>query len=161
MMLMRKTADKICSREELRQRVERWRSDGEKIVFTNGCFDILHLGHIDYLEQSSKFGTRLVVAVNTDASVKKLKGESRPVNDELARTRIMAALAFVDAVTLFAEETPAELIAYISPDVLVKGSDYSVDQIAGASHVLSNGGEVRTIDLVEGYSTTGLIDRLK
>ena len=145
----------------LLKRVAMWRLLEEKIVFTNGCFDILHLGHIDYLEKARAQGTRLIVGVNTDASVKRLKGENRPLNDENARSRLIAALQFVDAVILFGEDTPLELISAILPDVLVKGNDYAVEEIVGYEVVTKKGGEVKTIELVEGYSTSKLIEKCK
>ena len=133
---------------------------GDKVVFTNGCFDILHLGHIDYLEKAKALGDQLVIGLNSDASVKQLKGETRPVNEEFARARMLAALGFVDAVCVFGEETPKELIEFILPDVLVKGGDYTVNTIVGADAVMKNGGKVLTIDLVEGFSTTNIIEKL-
>ncbi len=153
-------ADKIVSVSEGAKLVEQWKREGE-VVFTNGCFDILHLGHIDYLEKAKALGSRLVVGLNTDASVKRLKGPERPLNNEYARARMLAALACTDAVILFDEPTPLELITDIKPDVLVKGSDYTVDTIVGADFVIENGGSVKTIDLVQGYSTTGIIDKIK
>lgn len=155
------TKQKILSWNEGRKAVQDWKDSGEEVVFTNGCFDILHLGHVDYLEKSKELGTKLVVGVNTDASVRKLKGPERPMNNEQARSRILAALSFVDAVILFGEDTPFELISAILPDVLVKGSDYSVENIVGADVVMNNGGTVKTINLVDGYSTTGLINKIK
>jgi rfaE bifunctional protein nucleotidyltransferase chain/domain len=153
-------ADKIVSATDAAKLVDKWKLEGE-VVFTNGCFDILHLGHIDYLEKSRKLGTRLVVGLNTDASVKRLKGPERPLNNEYARARMLAALACTDAIILFDEATPLELITAISPDVLVKGSDYTVDKIVGADFVIEHGGSVKTIDLVQGYSTTGMIEKIK
>jgi rfaE bifunctional protein nucleotidyltransferase chain/domain len=153
--------NKIKSWENLKEQVELWKKAGEKVVFSNGCFDILHLGHIDYLEKARSLGNRLVIGLNNDESVRQLKGSERPVNNEIARSRILAALEFVDGVTIFSEDTPKELIAFLIPDILVKGSDYSTDNIVGADIVLANGGEVKTIDLVEGYSTTNLIQKLK
>jgi rfaE bifunctional protein nucleotidyltransferase chain/domain len=153
-------ADKIVSATDAAKLVAKWKLEGE-VVFTNGCFDILHLGHIDYLEKSRKLGTRLVVGLNTDASVKRLKGPERPLNNEYARARMLAALACTDAIILFDEATPLELITAISPDVLVKGSDYTVDKIVGADFVIEHGGSVKTIDLVQGYSTTGMIEKIK
>ncbi|MFT6827159.1 MAG: rfaE bifunctional protein nucleotidyltransferase chain/domain [Roseivirga sp.] len=153
--------NKIKSWENLKEQVELWKKAGEKVVFSNGCFDILHLGHIDYLEKARSLGNRLVIGLNNDESVRQLKGSERPVNNEIARARILAALEFVDGVTIFSEDTPKELIAFLIPDILVKGSDYSTDNIVGADIVLANGGEVKTIDLVEGYSTTNLIQKLK
>ena len=152
---------KILNQQQLKEKVESWKQQGQKIVFTNGCFDILHLGHVDYLEQSARKGDKLIVAINTDLSVKKLKGEDRPVNNEIARARLMAALAFVDAVTFFSEDTPLQLITLLKPDVLVKGSDYTISNIVGADIVMENGGSVETIDLVEGYSTSQIIKQIK
>jgi rfaE bifunctional protein nucleotidyltransferase chain/domain len=152
---------KIVSVSEGAKLVEKWKSEGGEVVFSNGCFDILHLGHIDYLEKAKALGTRLIIGLNTDSSVKRLKGPERPLNNEYARARMLAALACTDAVILFDEPTPLELITAIKPDVLVKGSDYTVDTIVGADFVLEHGGSVKTIDLVEGYSTTGIIDKIK
>lgn len=131
------------------------------MVFTNGCFDIVHLGHIDYLEKARALGDRLVLGLNTDASVSRIKGPLRPVVNEYARSRLMAAMAFIDLVVLFDEPTPKELIEAIRPDILVKGDDYTVATIVGADFVLANGGSVETIPLVKGYSTTSLIERIK
>lgn len=141
---------------------KQWKSKGDKVVFTNGCFDILHLGHVDYLEKSSEFGTKMIVAVNSDASVRTLeKGVERPVNSEYARARLIAALGFVSMVIIFGESTPLELIQALSPDVLVKGDDYTIETIIGAKEVLAAGGEVKTIALVPDYSTTKIIQKLK
>ncbi len=155
------TADKIMNQEALSLLVKNWKAQGEKVVFTNGCFDILHLGHVDYLEKAAAKGTKLIVAINTDSSVKKLKGENRPVNIEQARARLVAALGFVDAVTAFSEDTPQNIIEALMPDILIKGSDYNFSNIVGAEFVMRNGGKVDTIDLVEGYSTTQIIKQLK
>lgn len=155
------SSDKIKSREALKAQMEAWQAEGLKVVFSNGCFDIVHLGHIDYLEKARAMGDKLVIGLNSDTSVRVLKGENRPINDEYARSRMLAAYQFVDGVTLFGEETPKDLIAYLVPDVLVKGSDYSVENIVGADTVIGNGGEVKTIDLVEGFSTSKLIDKIK
>lgn len=141
---------------------KQWKSNGEKVVFTNGCFDILHLGHVDYLEKSSEFGTQMIVAINSDASVRTLeKGVERPVNAEYARARLIAALGFVSMVIIFGEPTPLELIQSLSPDVLVKGDDYTIETIVGAKEVMAAGGEVKTIALVPDYSTTKIIQKLK
>lgn len=129
----------------------------QKIVFTNGCFDIIHLGHIQYLAQARELGDLLVVGLNTDLSVKRLKGESRPVNPEFARAIVLAALQFVDFVILFDEDTPLNLIHTISPDFLVKGGDYSIDQIEGADFVIKKGGKVITLPFVEGFSSSNII----
>lgn len=152
---------KILSPSDLRQKTREWREAGKSVVFTNGCFDILHAGHIASLTEAAKQGDVLIVALNSDASVKKLKGESRPVNDENARATVMAALGVVDAVTIFAEPTPRELIVSVMPDVLVKGGDYTVEEIAGAKEVIENGGKVVINPMVEGFSTTALIEKMK
>ena len=138
-----------------------WKNENQKVVFTNGCFDILHLGHVDYLEKSSQAGDKMIVAVNSDRSVRELKGPERPVNSEYARARLIAALGFVSLVIIFDEETPLELIKALLPDVLIKGNDYTIDTIVGSKEVLEAGGEVSTIDLVPNYSTTGIINKLK
>ncbi|QIP12584.1 D-glycero-beta-D-manno-heptose 1-phosphate adenylyltransferase [Spirosoma aureum] len=155
------TETKILSREQAIQQADQWRAAGQKIVFTNGCFDIVHLGHIDYLEKARNLGDRMILGLNTDDSVSCIKGPLRPVVNEYARARLMAALEFVDAVTLFGEPTPLELIEAIKPDILVKGDDYSVANIVGADFVLGRGGRVETVALVPGYSTTKLIERIK
>lgn len=148
-------------KEEVSGLMDVWKYMGLKTVFTNGCFDIIHLGHIDYLARAASLGGKLVIGLNTDASVSKLKGPNRPVQDEKSRALILAALQFVDAVILFDEETPKELISFLIPDILVKGSDYSIDQIIGADVVLNNGGKVETMDFVPGYSTSKIIEKIK
>jgi len=158
---MNATENKILRIDEATTQIADWQRAGQKVVFTNGCFDIVHLGHIDYLEKAHALGDRLVLGLNTDASVSKLKGPLRPVVNEYARGRLMAALSFVDAVILFDEPTPTELIEALKPDILVKGDDYTVETIAGADFVLNNGGEVKTIALVKGYSTSALIEKIK
>ena len=155
------TSKKILSIPEAQKVVQGWKQKGQKIVFTNGCFDILHLGHIDYLEKSRNLGDRLVVGLNTDDSVSRIKGESRPIVKEESRARVMAALEFVDAVVFFNEDTPYDLINNIKPDILVKGSDYLTENIVGADIVMENGGKVETIDLVDGFSTSGIIEKIK
>lgn len=155
------TEEKILSKENAVETIKNWQSEGKKIVFTNGCFDIVHLGHIDYLEKARNLGDKLVLGLNTDASVRRLKGHTRPVVDEYPRARMMAAFEFVDAVILFDEDTPKELIETICPDILVKGDDYSIENIVGADFVLANGGSVETIPLVKGFSTTKLIEKIK
>lgn len=154
------TATKILNLELLLRRRKRWAFQGVKVVFTNGVFDLLHLGHIDYLERARALGDVLVVGLNTDDSVRRLK-PGRPVQDQHARARCLAALTNLDAVVLFEEDTPAELIEALRPDVLVKGADYSVDQIVGADFVRSYGGQVLPLELVEGYSTTQIIEKIK
>ena len=157
-----RTEHKIVTLAEGIEIRKQWKANGNKVVFTNGCFDILHLGHVDYLEKSSEFGTQMIVAVNSDASVRTLeKGVERPVNSEYARARLIASLGFVSMVIIFGEPTPLELIQALSPDVLVKGDDYTIETIVGAKEVIAAGGEVKTIALVPNYSTTQLIQKLK
>lgn len=155
------TESKILTRQQAVDQVNQWRAEGQQLVFTNGCFDIVHLGHIDYLEKARSLGDRLILGLNTDASVSCIKGPNRPVVNEYARARLMAALAFVDIVTFFGDATPLGLIEALQPDILVKGDDYTVNTIVGADFVLSRGGRVETIALVPGYSTSKLIERLK
>jgi len=155
------STDKIYTRENLVKQVAAWKQQGQRVVFTNGCFDILHLGHVDYLEKARALGDKLVVGVNTDASVSRLKGPSRPLQDEMSRARIMASLLFTNAIVLFDEETPYELIQSVMPDVLVKGDDYTVQNIVGQDIVLLNGGQVKTIALVKGYSTSNVVAKIK
>jgi D-beta-D-heptose 7-phosphate kinase/D-beta-D-heptose 1-phosphate adenosyltransferase len=151
--------DKVLTRSQLASRAALWRAGGERIAFTNGCFDLLHIGHITLLEQARRMGDRLVVAINSDASVSALKGPARPIVGEQERARVLAALAAVDAVVVFPEATPLELIRSIQPDVLVKGGDYQIETVVGAGEVLSWGGEVRIVPTVAGYSTTRLLQR--
>lgn len=150
---------KILQRGEVLARFGRPRA--QRVVFTNGCFDILHRGHVEYLFAARALGDALVVGVNTDASVRRLKGEGRPVMRELDRAFVLAGLACVDAVTLFDEETPAELIRAVVPDVLVKGGDYSPDTVVGRDTVEAAGGRVVIIPLIAGHSTTGTLERLR
>jgi rfaE bifunctional protein nucleotidyltransferase chain/domain len=152
-------AEKILSREEVIRRFARPRS--QRVVFTNGCFDILHRGHVVYLHAARARGDLLIVGVNTDASVRRLKGPSRPVNTEEDRSIVLAALAAVDVVTLFVEDTPHALISHLLPDVLVKGGDYRLEQIVGASEVVAAGGEVVIVPLVPDRSTTGILQRMR
>ncbi len=153
---------KIPGKEELSAILSLWRFQQKRIVFTNGCFDLLHLGHVNYLSQAKDCGDVLLVGVNTNRSVKMLdKGSNRPITDENARATIVAALHFVDAVVLFDEETPYELIQKVQPDVLVKGSDYRPEDIVGYDIVKKKGGEVMTIDFLPGYSTTNIIHKIK
>jgi len=153
--------NKIANWGEAETQVDRWRNAGEKIVFTNGCFDLLHLGHVDYLEKARAFGTRLVIGLNTDASVSRFKGPDRPIQDQTSRARVLAALQFVDLVVLFDQDTPLELISTLIPDVLVKGSDYLAENIVGSEVVKKNGGLVKTIEFVPGYSTSRIIEKIK
>lgn len=150
---------KIFSADELLKRVAFWRTLGDKIVFTNGCFDILHQGHIHLLYHSSRLGDRLIVGLNADVSVKQLKGDTRPINHEQSRAILLAAITVVDAVVLFTELTPENLITLIRPDTLVKGGDWAKEKIAGAAFVESYGGSVQNIPYLQGYSSTQIIER--
>lgn len=136
-----------------------WHDENKKIVFTNGCFDILHRGHVEYLAKAAQLGDILIVGLNSDKSVRRLKGKGRPINDEISRAVVLSALESVFCVVIFDEDTPENLIKEINPDVLVKGSDYKIDEIAGADFVKQHGGEVVTIDLVKGFSTTNIIEK--
>lgn len=152
---------KVRSLDELLPMINIWKFQGNKIVFTNGCFDLLHLGHIDYLAKAASMGNKLIIGVNTDQSVSELKGPARPITDQHSRTLILASLFFVDAVVLFGEATPLNLITAIKPDILVKGADYTVDRIVGADVVMQNGGEVKTITYIDGYSTTAIEQKIR
>lgn len=151
---------KIFTLPELVKRIAQWRILGKTIAFTNGVFDIMHRGHIASLSQAASEADLLIVGLNSDASTKRLKGDSRPVNDEQARCIVMASLLMVDAVVLFEEDTPLELIKAVMPDVLVKGGDYTEEQIVGAAAVKANGGKVVINPIIEGFSTTGLIGKI-
>ena len=151
----------VIKRNDLAQYVSSWHKSGKKIVFTNGCFDVLHRGHVEYLITARKHGDLLLVGVNTDFSVKKLKGDNRPLVGEQDRAFILSQLIAVDAVVLFSEETPYNLINEVKPDVLVKGGDYSVNEVVGREIVEASGGEVIIIPLVTGRSTTNLIDKIR
>lgn len=152
---------KIVDRETLAHVCAGWRVKGYKIVFTNGCFDVLHQGHVQLLLAAAEEGSKLVLGLNTDASVKKLKGEGRPVNDEHSRALVMAAQLFVDAVCLFDEDTPMELIRAIRPDVIVKGGDYTPETVVGNDFVAGYGGHTVIVPTLKGFSTTNLINKMK
>jgi len=153
--------NKIYDLASLKAKLAEWKSEGKKVVFTNGVFDLLHIGHITYLAKASEMGDKLIIGLNSDNSVKRIKGEGRPVNDQNNRTALLAALFFVDAVVVFEEDTPLKLITTLMPDILVKGADYSVENIVGAKEVIANGGEVKTINFVEGYSSTSTIEKIR
>jgi len=152
---------KLFSQESIQPMLNQWRLLNKKIVFTNGVFDILHEGHIASLSDAASYGDVLIVGINSDASVKRLKGESRPVNNEHSRALLMASLVLTDGVIIFEEDTPLNLITAIMPDVLVKGGDYTLEQIVGAKEVMANGGEVKIVPILEGFSTTGIIEKMK
>lgn len=169
MHLKQVTKHKFVVLDEAKKRIKLWQSAGDSIVFTNGCFDILHLGHVIYLEAASSMGERLVVAINSDASVKRLeKGEDRPINSEISRALLLSALAFVDLVVVFEQDTPFEVIQLLQPNVLVKGADYDPEEqdptskryIVGSDIMRKKGGAVRVVDLVKGFSTTNIANKL-
>lgn len=149
----------VLSPSDLLEQIKLAQVNGEKVVFTNGCFDILHPGHIAYMKQAKGLGDRLIVAVNTDSSVKRLKGDKRPINNLVHRMAVLEGVGAIDWVTWFDEDTPKEIIERLSPDVLVKGGDYTIDTIVGADHVLAHGGEVKVLSFVDGYSTTSIIEK--
>lgn len=153
--------NKILPLEKLYPFLNIWRFKEQKIVFTNGCFDLLHLGHIDYLAKAADLGDKLIVGLNSDSSTSVLKGTSRPITNQTSRSRLLASLFFVDAVVLFDESTPYELIKALRPDVLVKGADYTIDKIVGSDLVLANGGEIKTIEYIAGYSTSAIEQKIR
>ncbi len=156
-----KIYQKILSKEDARKRIRNWQADGLQVVFSNGCFDIIHPGHSDYLSKAADLGDKLVIGLNTDRSVSRLKGSTRPVISEKDRARLLASFQFIDAVVFFDEDTPKNLIDTLVPDVLVKGKDYQIEDIVGADTVLKNGGRVETIELTAGFSTSELIRKIK
>jgi rfaE bifunctional protein nucleotidyltransferase chain/domain len=161
MTLLEALDAKIVAAENLHTKIALWKFKGYKVVFTNGCFDILHRGHIEYLAQAAEFGDILVVGMNTDESVRRLKGEGRPLQDQVSRSTVLSAIEFVSNVVLFDEDTPYELIKLIQPDVLVKGADYKAEDIVGYDIVKAKGGEVVTVPIVEGHSTSNVIAKMK
>jgi len=159
--LWQATRAKIMNFSDIANAVSAWKIEEKTVVFTNGCFDILHYGHLHYLTAARELGDILVVGVNSRSSVERLKGKNRPINDDETRFHLLAALACVDAVVEFEEDTPLNLIQNVLPDILVKGGDYTIDQIVGADLVLNNGGRVQTLDFVSGYSTTNIVEKIK
>lgn len=153
--------NKIYTVEAIKSQLNIWRFKDKKIVFTNGCFDLLHLGHIDYLSKAADFGDIMIIGLNSDKSVTKIKGSNRPITDEKSRSAILASLFFVDAIILFDEETPLALIEIIQPDVLIKGSDYKAEEIVGYDIVKAKGGQIITLDFLPGYSTTIIENKIK
>ena len=151
---------KVLSPDQLINKVTHWKDQDKKIVFTNGCFDVLHRGHIELLAKTADLGDCLIVAINSDKSIRKLKGSNRPIIDESSRSIMISSLSFVDAVVLFDEETPLNLISIVTPHILSKGGDYCMDEIVGHEIVTANGGEVAIIPLVDGFSTTNIISRI-
>lgn len=159
-MLEKYIKNKILSWEAISERSKQWKQEGKKVVFTNGCFDILHYGHLHYLAQARDLGDILIVGANSAASITRLKGANRPIQDELTRYHMLASLVFVDVVTVFAGDTPLELIKAIRPDVLVKGGDWKPEQIVGSDIVLADGGEVKSLPFVKGFSTTNIEEKI-
>jgi rfaE bifunctional protein nucleotidyltransferase chain/domain len=153
--------NKITDLSSLKETITTWQNNNNKVVFTNGVFDLLHIGHITYLAKAAELGDKLIIGLNADSSVKRIKGESRPVNDQNSRAMLLAALFFVDAIVVFEEDTPLNLIISLLPDILVKGADYAIENIVGGKEIIANGGEVKTINFVEGYSSTSIIQRIK
>ena len=158
---LKKINNKIFDLQLLMKKIEKWRSENKKIVFTNGCFDLIHLGHIEILARSSDFGDKLIIGVNSDLSIKKLKGQNRPIIQQSSRVRQLSALEFVDAVILFDEETPIKLIETIKPDVITKGGDYTAKNVVGNEVVSQKKGEVVIIPLTKGFSTTSILNKIK
>ena len=156
-----KVKNKISNKNILLEKLEIWRGANKKIVFTNGCFDLIHLGHIEVLARSADLGDILIIGVNTDSSIKELKGKNRPIIEENSRVQQLASLEFVDAVILFNEQTPLELIKVIKPNVITKGGDYNSEQVVGNEIAVRNEGEVIIIPLTHGYSTTSILDKIK
>ena len=152
---------KIYSLSDLKIQSDKWKENGEKIVFTNGCFDLLHRGHIEVLANTADLGDKLIIGLNSDSSIKELKGENRPIMDEISRAILLASLQFVDAIVFFSEETPYKLIETLIPDVLAKGGDYKVTEIAGNGVVLENGGEVILFPFIGGFSSTNIVEKIK
>jgi len=158
---LNKLNTKIYSLEELKNQVNAWKQAGEEVVFTNGCFDIIHRGHIEVLAQTADLGNKLIIGINSDSSIQKLKGKNRPIIEEQSRAILLASFSFVDAVVLFSEETPLNLISTLKPDVLAKGGDYEINTIVGHKVVQENGGQVILVPFVDGFSSTTIIDKIK
>jgi len=152
---------KIYNLDTLTTQVEQWKATGNKVVFTNGCFDIIHRGHIEVLARTADLGDKLIIGLNSDQSIQKLKGEDRPIIDEQSRAILLAALSFVDAIVLFSEDTPLKLISALLPDVLAKGGDYEIETIVGHKIVQQNGGKVKLVPFLDGFSSTTIIDKIK
>lgn len=153
--------NKIVDKSSATEIIEKWKTQGEKIVFTNGCFDLLHLGHLDYLAKAKDLGSKLVLGLNSSESVRRLKGPTRPINSDESRSKMLASLEFIDLVVLFSEDTPLDLITAVRPNVLVKGGDYTKETIVGAEEVESLGGSVQVIAFLPGFSTSSLVTKIQ
>ena len=160
MTMLSQIESKIVRLPDAAELVSKWKTNGQKVVFTNGCFDVLHYGHVCYLAEAKELGDKLIVGLNSDASVRRLKGETRPINGQKERATLLAALSFVDSIVVFDEDTPENLIKLVEPDVLVKGGDYTFETIVGAKFVSTYGGKVITIPLVKNFSSSSIIKRL-
>ena len=160
MTSLKNIKNKIFSIAELKKEVQKWKKNNDKIVFTNGCFDILHLGHIELLAKAADLGNKLIIAINSDASIKILKGEKRPILDEKSRSIIIASLEKVNAVIIFKESTPLDVIKKINPDIIVKGGDYIKEDVIGKNYIEKYGGEVIIFPLSEGFSTTSILEKI-
>jgi len=158
---LERVKNKIFNKNNLLEKLEIWRGANKKIVFTNGCFDLVHRGHVEVLANTADLGDRLIIGLNSDSSIQKLKGENRPIIDEISRAILLASLQFIDAIVLFSEDTPQKLIETIVPDILAKGGDYKVEEIAGHEVVLENGGSVILVPFIDGFSTTNIVDKIK
>jgi rfaE bifunctional protein nucleotidyltransferase chain/domain len=156
-----KLSEKIISPSNLATKLDQWRSENKRIVFTNGCFDLLHAGHIAYLSDAAALGDILILGLNSDHSVQRIKGPERPINNEITRSTVLAGMFFIDAVVFFNEDTPLELIKSVLPDVLVKGGDYEIENIVGARETIENGGEVRVLTFLPGFSSSAIIDKIR
>ncbi len=161
MTSLRKIQDKIVNWDDALIKVTDWKTQNNTVVFTNGCFDLMHIGHLDYLSKAKDLGSKLIIGLNSSASVSRLKGPTRPINDNDSRGQILAAIEFVDLVVLFSEDTPLKLINHLKPNILVKGGDYLKENIVGAKEVERNGGSVKIIKFVDGYSTTALVTKIQ
>lgn len=159
--MIEKIQSKILNREQAVSKIATWKSEGKRVVFTNGCFDLLHFGHLHYLAEARSLGDKLIIGLNSEDSVRRLKGPHRPINDDNTRKFQLASLEFVDAVVIFEQDTPYELIVLLQPDILVKGGDWKAEQIVGSDIVLSKGGSVKSLPFIEGYSTTLIEQKIK
>jgi rfaE bifunctional protein nucleotidyltransferase chain/domain len=153
--------DKINELAIAKEKLQQWQKEGQTVVFTNGVFDVLHVGHITYLAKAAELGDKLVIGINADESVRSIKGNGRPFNDQHNRALLLASLFFVDAIVMFNDSTPLNLICTLLPDILVKGADYTIENIIGAKEVIANGGSVQTIDFVDGFSSTTIINKMR
>ena len=161
MINLQNIKSKIYTLPDLVEQSKIWRDKGEKIVFTNGCFDLVHRGHVEVLANTADLGDRLIVGLNSDSSIEKLKGKNRPIIDEMSRAILLASLQFIDAIILFSEDTPHQVIETIVPDILAKGGDYKVREIAGHEVVIENGGSVILVPFIDGFSSTNIVDKIK